>query len=1136
MKIQPITLIVFLVAIILVSIFLFQKPVESKFSATTQPTSIQQITPIRSTESKFLPIKYLSTTDKQVAQIFMSRTNEGNVFSAVMIGNKTFDYDRGLAVALSEADVKFNLKDLIDYKNIEEIPLIVSYNNPVIYDKSADTTVQDEEVSSDLSLADVNIETIGTIQNIATETGGEFKKAFQNVPSSSVVIPRSNLKDFTSKLKSDLGNKLEGIYVDSKLQITLDESVPLIRAPQVWNLKDTHNNFINGSGIKIAIVDSGIDCTHADLNKVVAWGDFVNGNQSCYDDNGHGTHVASIAAGTGAASGGKYKGVAPGASLIGAKVCDVSGGCASSWIISGIEFAVNNGADVISMSLGCGPDCRNTPLEEAVKKAIAKNVTVVIAAGNEGPNYFTIATPALVREAIAVGATGKDDSLPYFSSRGPTDEFLVKPDVTASGVYICAANAPGSTLDGYSLKTCDDDDYISLSGTSMATPHVSGLVALIKQAHPDWSPEMIKAALMYAKGLGLDVYQQGAGRIDAMNAVNASLLVTPSPISPGPINSEISGSNLKLTNVYSNRIGVKPSASQVKNILTNFSYNLSSNFSASSVCLEVGNSSNLSFSFNVSTLPLGFYSGFVNFDVYNNCSFTTTPNKLKVPFGFAKIKQIELNFVCPKIFSNAESTWIDGVLFDGSNFVGYFYGNCPLTKTIHTIAEKPELMSSFITHWRAANKSRTTFIVKGMDLTGKQNVSFTINNNKTELITSNIPNILQSKGFIRDSGSSMLCRPYLFSGNPAFSCLGWGLILGQNLELQAAYNMSEAFSSDYTIQYSLRGYKGNSYEEAYSYALIPYSMKQPFSSNVVIPENELKNIEMFIENPFIDFDQILFGFTIFANYETFVINFLDPIPVPKEANLTVRYSASCDNCHYWIMGLVWNSSDPFSTGWAETHSWDGGNEFFGETPGLPSKISLFKRPFSLNVTTECSFYWWWACYDRPEALFGEYKSAGEGALKPFVITNKGNLKVKFPGGQTITTSGGEWVFNCFNTGLSWPPEFKLTWCIDGTYKIDWNVENVIKDQNLSLTKVSAKYSPWSVVVGNYSAIFRQSGIPSGIEWGVTVNGKRYTTTSSSIEIVKLSGKTNYSYDSVVYDGNNTPYICNTTLCSGSISS
>ncbi|EGK11196.1 subtilase family alkaline serine protease [Desmospora sp. 8437] len=269
---------------------------------------------------------------------------------------------------------------------------------------------------------------------------------------------------------------------------------------------------LTGKGVTIAVVDTGIH-PHDDLMKpdprIVAFEDLVQGRKEPYDDQGHGTHCAGDAAGNGYQSEGLYAGPAPEAELVGVKVLDKDGSGQLSTVIKGVDWCVENkekyGIRILSLSLGAPAfeSYRDDPLAQAVEAAWHRGIVVLAAAGNEGPIPGTISTPGLDPLILTVGAADdrntpddSDDIKASYSSRGPTIDLLVKPDVYAPGTNIISLSVPDSPLERQLPENRVGEHYINLSGTSMATPFCAGVVALLLEANPQLSPNDVKSILM----------------------------------------------------------------------------------------------------------------------------------------------------------------------------------------------------------------------------------------------------------------------------------------------------------------------------------------------------------------------------------------------------------------------------------------------------------------------------------------------------------------------------------------------------------------------------------------------------------------------------------------------------------------
>jgi parallel beta-helix repeat protein len=459
-----------------------------------------------------------------------------------------------------------------------------------------------------------------SFKNTIRQLGGDVTETYQSLPFAVVDLPYSRVDSLAnaqqvSHLFLDQRVEVGPVDDDSPVRAELNDSVPIIKPPDEWSQIERQFGYaIDGTGVKIAILDTGVDASHPDFyfpngtSKIVASMCFT-GEGHTWDGFGHGTHCASIAAGTGKASNCTYVGVAPGASLMDGKVLSDQGFGYNSWIISGIQWAVQNGANVISMSLGAAVNSDGTdPLSMAVDWAVDQGVPCTIAAGNSGgTGMFSVGVPGCSRKAITVGATTKSDGIAWFSSTGPTADYRLKPDVCAPGVGIVAARAKATVM-----GTPINQYYTEASGTSMATPHVAGAVALLIQAHPAWSPSMLKAALIgSAKVLSNPLWVEGAGRVDLCAAINATLLAIEPSLSPGLLNMEdTTSASLVLMNVVNVSVSFNMTTvtycdgAEVGSITTNVSSLTISGHQNTTISLQIG-------PFNKDA-PGGWYEGWLN--------------------------------------------------------------------------------------------------------------------------------------------------------------------------------------------------------------------------------------------------------------------------------------------------------------------------------------------------------------------------------------------------------------------------------------------------------------------------------------------------------------------------------------------
>ncbi len=359
-------------------------------------------------------------------------------------------------------------------------------------------------------------------------------------------LPMIGVRGTAAQIRSLIGLPgVRSMYYNRRLDYFLNQSVPLIGANRVW----TELGF-TGRGVGIAIIDSGIDGTHPDLpfgQKVIqnvkvgpdlfGAGPIVVENLANTDTtSGHGTHVASTAAGTGAALADKYRGVAVGANLVGL------GAGEALFVLTALEsfdWVLANrgtyGIGVISNSWGTdGAFSPDDPINVASRMARDAGLTVVFAAGNAGPGENTLNPYCVAPWVICVAAGLKDGrTLADFSSRGIPGDPLYRPTLTAPGVNIVAARATTgivlstfSAADSIDLGT-DAVYYLAASGTSMATPHVSGTVALMLEANPALTPDQIKSALAESARpmSGYTEIEGGAGYLNAYQAVTTALML-----------------------------------------------------------------------------------------------------------------------------------------------------------------------------------------------------------------------------------------------------------------------------------------------------------------------------------------------------------------------------------------------------------------------------------------------------------------------------------------------------------------------------------------------------------------------------------------------------------------------------------
>jgi serine protease AprX len=389
---------------------------------------------------------------------------------------------------------------------------------------------------------------------------------------------------------TSLSNQSNVVYIsrDRPLNPTLNNAALAVNAPTAWK-----SGYV-GLGVGVAVIDSGVN-SHPDLNlgpiplsRVVYSQSFIPGNSSTADQYGHGTHIAGLIAGDGLSSTGfqyskTFTGIAPGANLVNLRVLDANGSATDSEVIAAIAQAINLKSKfnirVINLSLGRGvfESYKLDPLCQAVERAWKSGIVVVVAAGNNGrfqptDGYATVTSPGNDPWVLTVGAMKtmgtpqrNDDLIASYSSKGPTViDHIVKPDIVAPGNLLISTETPGTTL--YTTETTNlvpyntyviggssspSTSYFMLSGTSMATGIVSGLVADLLQAHPNLTPDQVKARLMqtasktfpssssvYDPSTGItytdqyDIFTVGAGYVDLAAALASTSVPNGTAMSP----------------------------------------------------------------------------------------------------------------------------------------------------------------------------------------------------------------------------------------------------------------------------------------------------------------------------------------------------------------------------------------------------------------------------------------------------------------------------------------------------------------------------------------------------------------------------------------------------------------------------
>jgi len=498
--------------------------------------------------------------------------------------------------------------------------------------------------------------------------------------------------------------RVQSVHPDVRVTASLAASVAQIGAPSLWTQRDRLDRPVTGHGIRVAIIDTGIDYRHPDLGscfgpgcKVVGGYDFVSNDADPVDDHGHGTHVAGIVAANGV-----LRGVAPDAQLLAYKVLDQSGGGYSSAIIAGLERAMDpdqnplttDRADVINMSLG-GPGSFDSPLSEAANNAVAAGSVVIAAAGNSGPAVETIDSPGSAEKVITVAASDAGDAIASFSSRGPiAGRDYVKPELSAPGVAI------ESTVLG--------NGHARKSGTSMAAPHVAGAAALLLQRDPAQSPEAIKSQLLAgARPLQTDVFAQGAGRVDLPAASAATLQSTPALLGFGLVDVAQAQwqtqRTLRLHNTSATAQTLRPSVDGALPAGAQLAFE-----PAGEILLAAGESRELKVTLNVDNALLA-YPANDSLHLESAVTVAGAGAPLRVPLVFHKADLLRLTV--ERAASSSYWVWLRGVDSDYRKWI-----NASDTDSEHMLRVKPGTYDAMSLLWTGTTWSwvmQTDIVVTG---------------------------------------------------------------------------------------------------------------------------------------------------------------------------------------------------------------------------------------------------------------------------------------------------------------------------------------------------------------------------------------------------------------------------------------
>jgi serine protease AprX len=401
------------------------------------------------------------------------------------------------------------------------------------------------------------------VQGLSTDVAVELAQKYQGVVTSRLEIINGAgvllTPEAADRLRSEEGIRAVTlnaavVAADNEDEGGNGKKSPATDYPDVVGADVTWQSGVIGQGVTVAVVDTGLGLhkgvtRNIDgrlLGRIVGWVDFVDKKLLPHDPNGHGTHVAGIIANSQVGEDGEWNGVAPGVKLVGVRVLDKTGSGTYERVIQGVQWVVQHQRQykIKVMNLSLVSTAQSPywadPLDQAVMKAWASGITVVVAAGNSGPSPMTIGVPGNTPYVITVGAftdnytpnDWSDDYVTPFSAAGPTLDGFVKPDVVAPGAHMVSTMLPSSYIARNHEANKVANQYFSMAGTSQAAAVVSGIAALVLSKNPNLTPDQVKYRIMFTAYPWIDLettdalysmWQQGAGRVNAPDAVNGDI-------------------------------------------------------------------------------------------------------------------------------------------------------------------------------------------------------------------------------------------------------------------------------------------------------------------------------------------------------------------------------------------------------------------------------------------------------------------------------------------------------------------------------------------------------------------------------------------------------------------------------------